>query len=146
MSDDVYAIFFFAHHFLQAAYLPFRNFKPPKHCLICLDSPCEHRNTLTFRIQPNEGIALKFWVKRPGLKNELEKKELSFAYADSLDSVALPDAYERLFYDALMGEQTLFASTDEVQAAWRYITPSVAGWNGALLKVYEKGEMVSDDE
>ena len=115
-------------------------FKPPHHCL-CLakNSRCMHENALTFRIQPNEGIDLRFWIKKPGLSNELEEKHLSFSYAASEVSVRLPDAYERLLRDAFAGDQTLFTSTEEVHAAWRFITPILSLWEKEPLHVYEQG-------
>lgn len=115
-------------------------FKPPRHCL-CLakQGKCEHENTLTFRIQPNEGIDVRFWIKRPGFSNELEEKHLSFSYAAADTAIRLPDAYERLLSDALMGDQTLFTSTEEVQAAWRFIMPILASWQQEPLVIYEKG-------
>ena len=115
-------------------------FKPPQHCpCLTKERKCVHENTLTFRIQPNEGIDVRFWIKKPGLSNELEEKHLSFSYAASDVAIRLPDAYERLLSDALVGDQTLFTSTEEVQAAWRFIMPILALWQQEPLIVYEKG-------
>ncbi|MEK7090006.1 MAG: glucose-6-phosphate dehydrogenase, partial [Patescibacteria group bacterium] len=79
----------------------------------------ECQNVLKFHIQPKEGISVVFWAKKPGFKMELEPRELSFEYGKSKDDAALPDAYERILYDCINGDQTLFASTEEVEAAWR---------------------------
>jgi glucose-6-phosphate 1-dehydrogenase len=114
-------------------------FKPPARCLACGDGPCTHRNTLTFRIQPNEGISVRFWVKKPGFSKELEEKQLSFTYSISHDVVRIPDAYEHLLFDALTGDQTLFASTEEVQAEWRFITPILESWKSTKLRIYKEG-------
>lgn len=114
-------------------------FKPPERCLCPTEGVCEHRNALTFRIQPNEGITVRFWIKKPGLAPALQEKTLSFSYAQSPESERLPDAHERLFYDAIMGDQTLFASTDEVRAAWKFITPILEAWGDTPLYRYEKG-------
>lgn len=114
-------------------------FKPPEHCLCPGEGVCEHCNILIFRIQPNEGITIRFWIKKPGLLPALQEKTLSFSYAESSEPERLTDAHERLFYDAITGDQTLFASTDEVRAAWRFITPILAAWNDTPLYRYEKG-------
>ena len=116
------------------------SFKPPHHCPCrAKQVKCTHENRLSFRIQPNEGIELRFWIKKPGFSNELEEKHLSFSYAASVQAVRLPDAYERLLADALAGDQTLFTSTEEVQAAWRFIMPILVAWQQSPLVVYKKG-------
>lgn len=76
-------------------------------------------NTLTFRIQPDEGIEILFWVKTPGFENKIEPKKLSFNYSDS--KFQIPDAYERILYDCVKGDQTLFPTTSEISSQWRFI-------------------------
>lgn len=99
----------------------------------------EKQNILTFRIQPDEGIKIRFWVKTPGFEMKVEPKTLKFKYADFSSLQVLPDAYERVLFDAITGDQTLFTSTDEVMAAWKFITPIVASWYKVPLSVYKKG-------
>jgi len=103
----------------------------------------ERGNILTFRIQPDEGIKIRFWLKTPGYghaaTNETESKSLKFQYADVPALAKLPDAYERVFHDALEGNQTLFTSSDEVIAAWKFITPIAENWKDIPLTVYKKG-------
>jgi glucose-6-phosphate 1-dehydrogenase len=101
------------------------------------DAHREYKNSITFAIQPNEGITVKFWVKRPGFVYELEQKELSFSYP--LHETRLPDAYERVLYDALRGDQTLFISTEEVMAQWRLIMQIIDQWTVLPLHIYERG-------
>ena len=84
-------------------------------------------NVLTFRIQPQEGIALDFSAKRPGMSLDLEPKRLSFDYAGSFQR-PLPEAYERLIFDALRGDPTLFMRPDELEAAWGFVTPILEAW------------------
>ncbi len=97
-------------------------------------------NILTFRIQPDEGIKLKFNVKTPGYGFEVEPKTLRFKYSDvSSFRDAIPNDYERLIRDAFSGDQTLFASTDEIIASWKFITPIIENLNSLPLKLYEKG-------
>ncbi len=97
------------------------------------------RNTLTFRVQPNESIELIFWAKKPGLRYELEQRTLAFTYEGDKESVV--DAYEKVLLDAVMGDQTLFASTDEVLYAWKFITPILEKWKNVPLRVYKKGSL-----
>jgi glucose-6-phosphate 1-dehydrogenase len=97
------------------------------------------QNVLTFRIQPDEGIKIRFWVKTPGFSMEAVPKVLKFKYADSPSIATLPDAYERVLYDAIVGDQTLFTSTDEVMAAWKFITPISTALPSLSLTLYKKG-------
>ncbi len=104
------------------------------------DNP-DNQNILTFRIQPDEGIKIRFFVKTPGFNMEVEPKTLKFKYSDSRSLQILPDAYERVLYDAIVGDQTLFTSTDEVIAAWKFITSIINNWNKVPLTIYEKGNI-----
>jgi glucose-6-phosphate 1-dehydrogenase len=97
------------------------------------------QNILTFRIQPDEGIKIRFFVKKPGVGMETESKILKFHYADSPSLASLPEAYERLIHDAIIGDQTLFASTDEIMASWKFITPILENWGKLPLVIYAKG-------
>lgn len=99
----------------------------------------EKQNILTFRIQPDEGIKIRFFVKTPGYGLETEAKTLKFKYADVPSFNIIPNDYERLIHDAFIGDQTLFASTDEIMASWKFITPIVEKWGKVPLKKYPKG-------
>lgn len=94
-------------------------------------------NQLQFRIQPNEGIALNLLAKKPGFDHELQPVVMDFGYEGSFGSQ--PDAYERVLLDAIRGDQTLFASSDEVLAAWQIVDEVVHAWqnNGDDLISYE---------
>lgn len=97
-------------------------------------------NILTFRIQPDECIRIKFNVKTPGYGFDVEPKTLKFKYSDvSSFSDAIPNDYERLIRDAFSGDQTLFASTEEIVASWKYIMPIMDNLASLPLKIYEKG-------
>lgn len=91
------------------------------HCLCPPNAIHPHQNRIVFRIQPNEGITVVFWVKKTGFTTELEEKKLTFYYNESDSLVSFPDAYEKVLYDTLRGDQTLFASTREVDASWKFI-------------------------
>jgi glucose-6-phosphate 1-dehydrogenase len=97
------------------------------------------QNILTFRIQPDEGIKIRFFVKKPGVGMETESKILKFNYGDSPSLSSLPEAYERLIHDAIVGDQTLFSSTDEIMASWKFITPILENWSKLPLVIYAKG-------
>jgi len=84
-------------------------------------------NVLVFRIQPNEGISLSFSTKRPGMNLDLLPVRMDFDYRNSFH-VELPEAYERLLLDALRGDATLFMRSDELEAAWEFVTPILQFW------------------
>ncbi len=83
-------------------------------------------NTLLLRIQPAEGISLRFDVKLPGPQMQLRAMNMDFAYGKF--DVFTPEAYERLLYDALHGDGTLFTSREETELAWGVIDAIIAGW------------------
>lgn len=116
-------------------------FKKPITCICSPDEEhIEHQNVLTFRIDPDEGISIRFWAKKPGFDMSLEPKELSFSYNDKKDNKEkIPDAYERVLFDCIKGDQTLFASTAELEASWKFITPIVEEWKNKEPIAYEDG-------
>lgn len=89
-------------------------------------------NTLVFRIQPDEGISLSFAAKRPGMRLALGPVEMAFGYAGSFGE-PVPEAYERLLFDALRGDPTRFLRSDEVAVAWAFVDPVLAAWRDAPL-------------
>lgn len=106
----------------------------------------DHTNQLTFNIQPDEGIFIQLWVKRPGFERRLQTAPMSFRYDQTFDEHGHPDAYERVLVDAIRGDHTLFATSDEVLSAWRIIEPVIAGWSqdGSGLRSYAKGSAGPD--
>ncbi len=117
-------------------------FKKIKACLCPPGMVQSHSNVLTFKIQPDAGISILFWVKKPGIGRELEQKKLSFSYKDDGGKIMTP--YERILFDAIIGDQTLFASTEEVSSAWEFITPILENWNDLELYKYKKGSSGPD--
>ncbi len=116
----------------------FRHAEP---CLCPPGSGHVYRNVLRYRIQPDEGVSLSFWVKRPGSDMVVEEKDFSFSYKGSFDPTLFIDAYEKLLMDTIQGNQTLFVSTDEIKASWKFIDPIVEAWrkNAVPLISYEPG-------
>ncbi len=96
-------------------------------------------NILTFRILPDEGIKIKFFVKTPGYGFKTEPRTLKFKYSDVPAFNSVPNDYERLIHDAFIGDQTLFASTEEIMASWEFVTSILNNWKDLPLNVYEKG-------
>ncbi|TNF62668.1 MAG: glucose-6-phosphate dehydrogenase [Rhodobacteraceae bacterium] len=103
-----------------------------------------HANILSIRLQPNEGITLHVTIKEPGPGGmRLVEVPLNMSFAEALgpDGEDPPDAYERLIMDVMRGNQTLFMRGDEVEAAWAWVDPIIAGWRkrGDVPKPYESG-------
>jgi len=97
-------------------------------CVCPPDGAHTHQNVLTFTLKPEKGIAVRFWAKQPGFSYDLEPQDLSFSYVQAGMGEDIPDAHERLLYAALLGDQTLFASTREVRAGWAFVTPILEAW------------------
>ncbi len=85
-------------------------------------------NTLVLRIQPDEGITLRFGAKVPGQEFRVRTVIMDFSYGAAFVEES-PEAYERLLLDAMTGDPTLFIRSDEVQAAWRIWDPVLAAWS-----------------
>jgi glucose-6-phosphate 1-dehydrogenase len=84
-------------------------------------------NHLVLRIQPNEGASLTFEAKVPGSRRRLQEVRMDFRYGTAF-AVPPPEAYERLLLDVMLGDQSLFTRTDEVESAWRFITAILDAW------------------
>ena len=84
-------------------------------------------NRLDLHLQPDESIAIQMKAKRPGSSIRLAPVQLAFSYHD-FGSLPAATGYERLLYDAMVGDSTLFHRADEVQAAWRVVTPVLDLW------------------
>ncbi|HLO51120.1 MAG TPA: glucose-6-phosphate dehydrogenase [Kamptonema sp.] len=99
-------------------------------------------NVLTMRVYPNEGISLRFEGKRPGSDLRTRTVDMDFSYGSSF-GVTSSDAYDRLLVDCMLGDQTLFTRADEVEEAWRLVTPALSAWdaptNPTLVPQYEAG-------
>lgn len=101
----------------------------------------DHTNQLRFAIQPDEGIVIELWVKKPGFKRVLQTASMSFSYQQTFDENGHPDAYERVLVDAMRGDHTLFATSEEVMAAWHILQPVLDAWSASStdLQKYAKG-------
>jgi glucose-6-phosphate 1-dehydrogenase len=97
-------------------------------------------NTLLMRIQPDEGITLRFGAKVPGSRFEVRTVAMAMLYGSAFPEETA-DAYERLLLDALIGDQTLFIRSDEVMQAWRIVAPILEAWENedVVLARYPAG-------
>ena len=95
------------------------HFKTTPHPVFSQNAP---ENKLIIRIQPDEGISMRFGLKKPGAGFEAKEVSMDFRYADLAGSSVMT-AYERLLLDAMKGDATLFARTDAVHAAWKFVQP-----------------------
>ena len=124
-------------------------FKDAPHSIFGADAG-RHRNVLAIRLQPNEGMTLDVTIKEPGpggMRLVDVPLDMSFAEALGPDAEEVPDAYERLIMDVIRGNQTLFMRGDEVEAAWAWTDPIIAGWEarGDVPKIYDTGSAGPDD-
>lgn len=103
------------------------HFKPTPHHLFVQKGPCDTCNQLIIRIQPDEGILLRMAIKTPGAGFEVQNVSMDFHYSDLPDS-RIPDAYERLLLDSMIGDKTLYARIDAVMTAWEFMNPILDAW------------------
>ena len=111
------------------------HFKSPHHQIFKDSGMTNKDNKLVIRIQPDEGILIKFGVKVPGQGFKVERANLDFYYS-SLTETNVMQAYERLLLDAMQGDATLYARADEVEAAWEFVDPILNYWKNSDAKVY----------
>ena len=84
-------------------------------------------NLLAIRIQPDEGIMLRFGAKVPGLGMAIRPVTMDFTYGSAFN-IDSPDAYETLILDGLQGDASLFTRADEVEEAWSIVDPIIETW------------------
>jgi glucose-6-phosphate 1-dehydrogenase len=97
-------------------------------------------NLLILRIQPEEGISLRFLSKQPGSGMRLRPVSMDFNYGSSFGERS-PTAYETLLEDALTGDATLYTRQDMVEASWRVVSPILEDWGNRKFEFpnYEPG-------
>ncbi|MFF3325158.1 glucose-6-phosphate dehydrogenase [Streptomyces sp. NPDC002889] len=87
-------------------------------------------NALVIRVQPDEGVTMRFGSKVPGTSMELRDVTMDFAYGQSFTESS-PEAYERLILDVLLGDANLFPRTEEVEESWRILDPIEEFWESS---------------
>ena len=112
-------------------------FRRPPHVLFAAQcGPRLDANSMTLRLQPNEGITLRFNGKIPGTRLQLRPVRMHFDYHAEFGAYT-PEAYERLLLEALSGDATLFIRRDEVEAAWSLVDPIRQAWGNQSLSEQE---------
>ena len=116
--------------------------RPPLHIFKKVSPTAIASNLLIVNVQPDEGISVRFEAKLPGSRLQLAPVMMNFRYGSAF-GVAVPEAYETLLLDAMLGDTTLFARHDFVETSWSLITPIHEAWAAAKatrLPCYEAGE------
>lgn len=104
-------------------------FRQPPHVMFPLpEGQTIEPNILAIRVQPEEGIALRFEVKVPGIEVKMASVDMDFRYDEAFGGELDHDAYETLLLDCMLGEATLFTRSDEVEAAWAVVDPIIDFW------------------
>lgn len=98
----------------------------------------EQSNALRFKIQPDEGIEIDLFTKKPGYQRILEQQKLLFKYEED---ESLPEAYEQVLVDAITSKKNLFTSSQEILESWRILQPILDAWSfdEGDLQIYDKG-------
>jgi glucose-6-phosphate 1-dehydrogenase len=112
------------------------HFKKTPHPLFAKDNAEQISNMLVIRIQPDEGILLKFGLKTPGSGFKIQSVNMDFHYTD-IAAEEIPTAYERLLLDCLLGDSTLFTRADAIEECWKFIDPIIEAWKeDGVIKMY----------
>jgi glucose-6-phosphate 1-dehydrogenase len=105
------------------------HFQPTPHHIFSGHQTDEvNTNKFIIRIQPNEGLLIKYGMKVPGAGYKVQTVNMDFHYSD-LSEIYLPTAYERLLHDCMLGDSTLYARGDAVECAWRFVDPILKYWD-----------------
>ena len=119
-------------------------FRHPTPCLCPSGENKHYRNILHYYIQPQEGIEMSLWVKKPGPEMIIEERAFLFDYKQAFQGEEFADPYERLLLNIIQGDQTLFVSTEEIMASWKFVDAVLRGWDktGVPLVQYPRGASV----
>lgn len=98
-------------------------------CFCPLKANRHYQNRIIFSLEPDEGIIFELWRKKPGLNFAIEKTPCFCPLRREVQRIQYSEEYEKLLYDCIVGDQTLFVSSREVEAMWRYIDPIVNEWS-----------------
>ena len=119
-------------------------FKRPPHLPFPVDAVEQlESNALVLRIQPDEGISLRFGAKAPTPTLALRTVNMDFLYGSSF-LAEVPEAYETLILDAIRGDGTLFTRQDGVERSWELVDPLLERWRKGSPQVYGSGSWGPD--
>jgi glucose-6-phosphate 1-dehydrogenase len=116
--------------------------RPPLHIFKRISPTAVASNLMIVNVQPDEGISVRFEAKLPGSRMQLAPVMMNFRYGSAF-GVPVPEAYETLLLDAMLGDATLFARHDFVETSWSLITPIHESWAASAaqaIPTYEAGE------
>jgi len=115
-------------------------FKHPSLCMCTPEMSHEYQNKVIFSLEPKEEISMSLWSKIPGYEMKIEKKTFDFPYRGEKSDSQYTQEYEKLLLDCFSGDQTLFVTTAEVSAMWKFIDPIISEWKKdvAPLHKYER--------
>lgn len=119
------------------------HFKPAPHYIFDPDQKHLANNKLIIRLQPDEGMSLKILTKDQGLHKGMRLRQgpLELTFSETFETERIPDAYERLLWEIMKGNQYLFVRRDEVEHAWRWVDRIIQNWSdgGDPPKRYASG-------
>lgn len=119
------------------------HFKPAPHYIFDPDQKHLANNKLIIRLQPDEGMSLKILTKDQGLDKGMRLRQgpLELTFSETFETERIPDAYERLLWEVMKGNQYLFVRRDEVEYAWRWVDQVIRNWkdSGEPPKRYAAG-------
>lgn len=106
-------------------------------------SNVEQSNCLSFKIQPDEGVEIDLYTKKPGYDREFEMQKLVFKYPEE---TVLPNAYEQVIVDAVLSRKSLFTGSDEILESWRVLQPLLDAWaeDDSSIQTYTNGVSYKD--
>jgi glucose-6-phosphate 1-dehydrogenase len=119
------------------------HFKPAPHYIFDRDQKHLANNKLIIRLQPDEGMALQILTKDQGLDKGMRLRQgpLELTFSETFETERIPDAYERLLWEVMKGNQYLFVRRDEVEHAWQWVDQIIRNWDdsGQPAKRYAAG-------
>jgi glucose-6-phosphate 1-dehydrogenase len=108
-------------------------FRHPANCLC--DHDIHRTNRVVFTLEPSDRIEIIFYAKKPGFTDEVEERIFSFFLYEKTEKAQYVEEYGKLLHDAIRGDQTLFVSTREIDAGWRFIDPIVDAWRAGAAEL-----------
>ncbi len=110
-------------------------FKHPKPCLCPIGQP-HHTNEVIIRFEPKEEILIEFWSKKPGFTLDTALHMFHFLLREPKAHIPYIEEYAKLLLDCIRGDQTLFVSTDEIKAMWRFTDPILDAWKQGAVPLH----------
>lgn len=109
--------------------------KHPTPCLCPSNTKEHYQNKVIFSLEPEEGITFELWRKKPGLAFEIERRTCVCPLREEVKRTQYTEEYEKLLYDCIIGDQTLFVSSKEIESMWRYIDPILEEWQTGAVSM-----------